>query len=267
MAAPPLRIAAVQFEAVPGDLTGNLVATVGWIERAATQGAGLVLFPEASTTGYDESVFAGPLPSADLAWCAPLQAAVDRTRVVAVLCTPLAHDGRRTLSSVVLRPGHVPVAAYDKQHLDSDEQRFFSHGEHGTTISVQGTDVGVSICYDASFPEHAADAAAAGAHVYVNSGAWFPGGEHRRDLAHAARALDNGMYVAFAGLVGAPHGFIGGSAIFDPEGRLLDQVAPGEQGLAIAGIDLDRICDVRAHRRMWVDRRAGLGQRRHVPEP
>lgn len=262
-----LRIAAVQAEAVPGDVHANVAAAVTWIERAAEQGAGLVVFPEAFTTGYDEAAFAGPVPDADLAWAAPVRAAVDRTRVVAVLSTPLDHDGRRTLSSVVLRPGHVPVSAYDKQHLDGAERPVFVRGEHGTTITVHGVDVGLSICYDASFPEHAADAAAGGADVYVNSGAWFPGGEARRDLTHAARALDNGVYVAFAGLVGAPHDFIGGSAVLDPEGRLLDQVAAGVEGLAVADVDPALIAEVRARRRMWAERCPSLGPRHHVPEP
>lgn len=266
-AASGLRIAAIQAEAVLGDVAANLAAAVAWIERAAEAGATLVVFPEAFTTGYDEAVFAGPLPTADLAWLAPVQEAVDRTRAVVLLSTPLEHAGHRTLSTVVLRHGHVPVAAYDKQHLDADEQSFFVRGEHGTTITVHGVDVGISICYDAAFPEHAADAAAAGADVYANSGAWFPGGELRSDLTHAARALDNGLYVVFAGLVGAPHDFIGGSAVFDPEGRLLDRVAPGTEGLAIADIDRARIAEVRERRRMWADRRPTLGQRRHVPEP
>lgn len=262
-----LRVAAVQAAAVPGDLGANLAAAVTWIEEAADRGAELVVFPEAFTTGYGEEIFVGQLPSADLAWCAPVQAAVDRARVVVFLCTPLDHGTHRTLSTVVLRPGHVPVAAYDKQHLDEAEQQLFAPGDHGTTILIKDVNVAISICYDASFPEHAAQAAEDGADLYVNSGAYFPSGEHRRDLHHASRALDNGLYVVYSGLTGGPHRFIGGTGAFDPEGRLLEQLPEGEEGLVLVDVDRIRIAQIRVEQRMWLYRRSSLGRRRYLPGP
>jgi predicted amidohydrolase len=257
-------VAAVQAEAVPGDVAGNLASAVAWVERATARGAGLVVFPEAFTTGYDDSLFAGPLPAADLAWAAPVQAAVEAAGTAAVLNTPLQHGTRRTLSSVLLRADHEPVAAYAKRHLYAAERAFFTPGDHGTTVSLAGHEAALSVCYDANFPEHAADAAGTGAQIHLNSGAYFPGGERRRDLHHAARALDNGVYVVFAGLLGAPHGFVGGSAVFDPEGRVLDRVPPGVEGLAVADIDPERLAEVRAAQRMWADRRTCLGERHRV---
>jgi len=270
-----LRVAAVQAEPVPGELAANLASAVEWIERAAAREAELVVFPEAFTTGYGEETFrdlysAGELPGADLAWCEPVREAADRARVVVFLNTPLDHGTHRTLSTVVLRPGHVPVAAYDKQHLDETEQSLFTPGDHGTTILIEDVNVALSICYDSSFPEHAADAAdheEMGADLYVNSGAYFPGGEHRRDLHHAARALDNGLYVVHAGLVGGPHGFIGGSAAFDPEGRLLEQLPAGVEGLVVVDVDRIRIARIRVQQRMWLYRRSSLGERRYLPGP
>ena len=256
-----LRVAAVQAEALPGELERNVAAAAGWVARAAERGAGLVVLPEAFTTGYGDEAFAAPLPGAGLEWTAPVQEAVESADAVVVLNTPLDHGGHRTLSSVVLRPGREPVAAYSKQHLYATEREWFEPGPQGASVDVDGIEVALSVCYDANFPEHAADAASAGAQVYVNSGAYFPGGEPRRDLHYAARALDNGVYVAFAGLLGAPHDFIGGSAIFDPEGRIVDRVEPGTEGLAMGDIDPERIAAVRAQQRMWADRRTSLGAR------
>ena len=264
MPAGALRVAAVQAEAAPGEVERNLASAVRWTERAAAQGARLIVFPEAFTTGYDEGVFAGGLPSADLGWAAPVQAAATASAATVLLNTPLEHGTHRTLSTVVLQPGGAPLTAYAKQHLYDTERALFAPGERGATVAVEGHDVALSVCYDANFPEHAADAATDGIDVYANSGAYFPGGEHRRDLHYAARALDNSVYVVFAGLVGRPHGFIGGSAVFDPEGRILDQVAAGTEGLAIADIDPRRIAEVRGAQRMWADRRRDLGQRHRI---
>ena len=57
-------------------------------------------------------------------------------------------------------------------------------------------------------------------------------------LAYAARALDNGIYVVFAGLAGrcGPWEFNGGSAVYDPEGRPLGRLGTG-RGLVLADLD------------------------------
>src|SRR5690606_19974830 len=123
---------------------------------------------------------------------------------------------------------------YDKQHLSGYENDYFTPGDHGASIVVDGWECGLGICYDASFPEHARAAALDGAVAYLVAAAFFPGGADRLALYAAARALDNGMYVVFSGLAG-PCGdeeFIGGSAVHDPEGRALARVE-GIRGLAV----------------------------------
>src|SRR5690606_20518108 len=100
---------------------------------------------------------------------------------------------------------------------------YFVAGDHGASIDVDGWEVALSVCYDGSFPEHARAAADDGAQIYLNSAAFFVGSEHRRDLYYPARALDNGIFVLFAGLTGTggEAEFSGGSAAYDPEGRPL----------------------------------------------
>lgn len=232
-----VRVAAVQLEAVPGDVSRNMEVAARWVGQAADAGADLVVLPEAAATGYDATVFRGELPTLDEAtWLAPVQAVVDATGVVVVLNSALVRGDRRTLTSLVLSADHVPWPAYDKQHLFQLETRVFTAGENGAGFRLGGVEFALSVCYDANFPEHAAAAAAGGAIVYVNSGAYFPGGGHRRDLHKAARALDNGMYVVFSGLVGAPSDFIGGSAVYDPLGRPIVRLGT-EEGVAMAEID------------------------------
>ena len=249
------------MQAKPGQVARNVEAAASWFSQGVASGADLVVFPEAVVTGYATEVFRLALPRLeDLAWLAPLQEAVDKSGSMAVINTPLARESGNTLTSLVIRPRSEVWAAYDKQHLYPVETEVFRAGDHGTSFEIDGVEVALSICYDANFPEHAADAAASGASVYVNSGAYFPGGASRRDLHYASRALDNGMYVVFAGLVGPPSGFIGGSAIYDPVGRPLARLAT-EPGLAIADVDLDMLRQSREEQRMWADRRESLGTR------
>lgn len=259
------RAAAIQAEAAPGASTANIRTAARLTDQAAAAGANLVVFPEAFVTGYDDAAFQAPLPSlSDLSWLTPLQNIIDATGVTVVLNTALDHGDRRALTDLVLAPRRTPWAAYDKQHLYASERAVFTPGAHGTSLTVSGIDVALSVCYDANFPEHAAAAAADGATLYVNSGAYFPGGADRRDLHYAARALDNGIYVLFSGLVGAPSNFIGGSAIFDPLGRRIAHVSTRE-GIAVADIDPNVVAAARDEQRMWSDRRGSLGHRQRQP--
>lgn len=258
-----LRLALVQDTAVPGDVTANVEAAAGWVREAAAQGARLVVLPETFTTSWDLDAFDGPLPSLDdTAWLAPVQSAVDETGAVLVLSSALDRGGRRTITSLVIAPQERPLAAYDKQHLFPPERERFEPGGHGATIEIDGVPVALSVCYDANFPEHAASAAADGAILYVNSGAYFPGGGHRRDLHYAARALDCSMYVAFAGLVGGPLDLIGGSALYDPLGRVVERLDDATAGMVLAAVDPAEVAQVRADQRMWADHREDLGPRR-----
>lgn len=256
----PLRVAAVNAAPVVGDVSANVAAAVAWCEQAAEAGVQLLVFPEAWNTGYDVGLFEAQLPSAeDLSWLLPLRSVVDRTQVVVLFNAALsAASGRKTLTTILLTPGTVPRALYDKQHLFPLEVGTFTPGDAGASIVLRGHEIAVSVCYDIDFPEHAAAAAADGATLYVNSGLYFLGSEQRRDLRNAARALDNGMYVVFSGVAGD---FAGGSAIYDPLGQTLARLER-EAGLVIADIDPTAVHQARESQRAWADRRATLGPRR-----
>jgi predicted amidohydrolase len=257
-----LRVAAAQGVAVAGDLPANVATAASLVADAAAEGASVVVLPEAFLNGYALEVFAAPLPSlADLP-LAPLVSAVRSAGVVAVVGAALEAEGVKTLSSLVVQPDGAVDVPYDKQHLDGDEKQVFTAGDHGASIRVGGLELGLSICYDGCFPEHARAAAEDGAVAYLSSSAYFAGSDHRRDLYYPARAVENGMYVVFAGLTG-PCGareFSGGSAIYDPEGRPLVRLGT-EPGVAVADLDTSLVEATRARHTMLADHRDGLGER------
>lgn len=257
----PLRIAAVQLEPEIGDIPANVEAMARWAGEAATAGAELLVFAEAATTGYDMDGFEAAAPSsADLGWLAPIQQASDETGLSIIVNTPLQTGGGLRLTDILIAADTAPREVYSKQHLYPLEADLFAAGAGGGSILLGGIEIALSVCYDANFPEHAAAAAADGAIVYLNSGAYFPGGEHRRDLHHASRALDNGMYVVFSGLIGQSQGFIGGTAAYDPLGRVIEQLG-SEEGIVVVDIDPCLVREARQEQRMWRDRRADLGVR------
>ena len=267
-----LTVAAAQAEAVAGDLHGNVRTAAGLVREAGDAGARVVVLPETFLTGYDVGVFAGRLPDlADLP-LDPLREAARETGAVVVASSALEAkvDGHRvkTISSVVVQPDGAVDVPYDKQHLDGEEKQHFTAGDHGASIRLRGLELGLSICYDGCFPEHARAAADDGAVAYLSSSAYFVCGDHRRDLYYAARAVENGMYVVFAGLTGrcGPSDFSGGSAVYDPEGRPLARLGT-EPGVAVAELDTDVVTATRARHTMPADHRAGLGERRRLSSP
>ena len=257
-------VAAGQASSVAGDLAANVATAARLTRLAGTQGVAVLVLPEAFLTGYDDATFAGPLPTVDalVDVLDPLRQACAETGTTVVVGAALQRTGHKTLSSVVVRPDGRADAPYDKQHLDGLEKQHFTVGDHGASIVVDGLELGLSICYDGSFPEHARAVADDGAVGYLSSMAYFPGGAHRRDLYYAARALDNGFYVVVSGLTDTcgASSFIGGSAVYDPEGRPLARLGE-EEGLAIAELDPDLVAETRARHTMHADHRTDLGPR------
>lgn len=272
----PLTVAAVQAEAVPGDIVGNTATTARLVRQATDEGAQVVVFPELFLPAYHPPVLRDAtldLPASaagqiDDPRLDPLRKAAQELGAVVVVGAAVRHaDGRRTCSAVVVNRSGVAFAAYDKQHLcGPDEKALFVPGRQGATLVVDDWKLGLGICYDGCFPEHGRAAAGDGAHGYLCPSGYLVGSEHRRDLYYAARALDNTMYVVFANPVGGepPWRFNGGAAIYDPEGRPVRRAPNNGEAVVVATLDPVELARVRRTHSMLADRLPHQGGRRVV---
>jgi predicted amidohydrolase len=221
------------------------------------------VLPELFLTGYELStIVAHPefyTLSLDDSRLDVLSAACATTRTTVVAGAPMRDPGSGTLhiSALVLdRDGHV-AGWYDKQHIDSAERLTgFSPGTRGCTITLGGWRLGLAICWDSSFPEHARAAALDGCHAYL-VGAMFPGerGRHKRAIVCPARAMDNAMYVVAANHNGPSGSYLGcgGSAVWDPLGILLADAGSADPGIATATLDPGLLARARAEDFVLVD--------------
>jgi predicted amidohydrolase len=258
----PLRVAAAQIEAVGGDLVGNAATHAAAIAEAAALGARVVVFPELSLSGYDF-----PLLTADVARCevAPgdpaLRTVGEACRahgVTAVVGGCARRETGWAIAAHVVGPDGGVAATYHKRHLDADEREVFVPGHTDTIVQVSGWRLGLGVCYDAAFPEHARGLALAGADAYLLSGAFTLGdADHRRSVYFPARALENTAYVVFANYAGTHGGwrFAGRSAVHGPDGRPLAD-AGTTAGLAVADLDDAGLRRQRDDQRMLLDRAA-----------
>jgi predicted amidohydrolase len=268
---PPLTVAAAQAESIPGEVVTNVRTAADLVREAANDGARVVVLPELFLPGYDLATLAADPDRCDVFDPAgdprlePLRSACRETEAVAVVGASMRREGWRTIGVLVVEPSGVVRHAYDKQHLLAAEAKVFEPGSDRTIVTVDGWPLALAVCYDGCFPEHARAYADDGALVYLAPAAYVVGGEHRRDVYYAARALDNGSYVVFVDLTG-PCGaetFSGGSAIYDPEGQPIVRAGTGRE-IVVATLDVLRLTRVRTDHGMGSDRRQSLGEARHL---
>ena len=257
----PLRLGTAQFDAVAGDIAANAASHARLIEQAGDRGVDVLVFPELSLGGYDlDGLARDPeryIVDPDGPALTPVRDACRRHGVIAVAGGCLPNRRGMGLSALVFGRDGGLLTSYDKRHLDGPERDHFVPGTAPSLLEVDGWRLGLGICYDASFPEHARELAMGGAAAYLVSGAFFRGeSEHRRGVYFPARALENTIYVAFANYVGSHGGlrYAGRSTIHGPDGRLLADAGPDRPGLAVAEIYREKLAQTRERLPMLRDR-------------
>ncbi|MFF3215502.1 carbon-nitrogen hydrolase family protein [Streptomyces sp. NPDC002886] len=263
----PLRLAALQTEAVPGDVADNALRAAELVSRATRLGARVAVLPELYLTAYDLPTIAGAPETCQIAADAAghitdarlralATAASEGAAVVLVGAAVRRPDGTLTNSVLAADPTGRITVVYDKQNLwHADEARLFTPGSRGGCVEVDGWRLGIGVCYDMSFPEHARAAAAAGAHAYVCLSAFATGNEHRAAVYLAARALENTVYTVFVNPVGGPadRPANGGSAIYGPDGSTLDRATAPRTATLMAELHPSAIAHVRGFLHMLAE--------------
>jgi 5-aminopentanamidase len=242
-----LVVAAGQAACAALDVHANVAAAADLVRRAAAEGADLLVLPELFLTGYELRAIAADPETYAVATTdprlGPLTVACSETRTAVVVGAPTRDPGSGGLriSALVLGRDGRFVARYDKQHVDPEERAAgFGSGASGCTLTMDGWRLGLGICWDSSYPEHARAAALDGCHAYLVGAMFSRGwGAHKRATLCPARALDNACYVVVANHSGrgGPYDGCGGSAIWDPDGRLLADAGAADPALATAPLD------------------------------
>lgn len=242
-----MRLTLSQLRGGP-DKEANLGRMLTMVESAARADAELVVFPECSMAALPPDRDLAPLAEPlDGPFTSALAAAArtHRVAVVAGLWESVPDDVRVHNTVVALGPDGALLGAYRKVHLydsfghrESDRVR---PGQGETLVlSLGATVLGVQTCYDVRFPELSRHLVARGAGVLLLPAAWVAGPlkEAHWDVLVRARAIENTVYVAAAGLVGA--GYTGGTMLVDPMG--VPVAAAGEaEAVVHAVVDPERL--------------------------
>ena len=136
------------------------------------------------------------------------------------------------------------VTGYRKAHLPClGADRFTDPGDRPFAVhDVGGLRVGMSICYDGSFPESARVLMLLGADLVVLPTNWPTGAATTVKYLVQARALENHIYYAAVNRVGEERGFrfIGQSRIIDVTGELVAASEGDTPAILYAELDPER---------------------------
>ncbi|MEG9247133.1 nitrilase-related carbon-nitrogen hydrolase [Arthrobacter sp. Soc17.1.1.1] len=224
----------------------NLQRIDTYAARAAGRGAGILVTPELFATGYAPAV----VFDSDGEGIRGELAGIARRHGIALVGSTVdaTADGRHISASLFDRQG-AELTRYRKAHLfGAEEQSVFLPGHDlPDLVPLLGLTVALGICYDIEFPEFARSAAQRGADVLLiptavpatgDVGGRAPEHTYNADristLLVPARALENGVYIAYANHT-APD-FTGLSCIASPYGTFLGMAGYGEE-LLFADID------------------------------
>ena len=244
-----MRIALAQIKSGT-EPSANLALVEEYTRRAADAGAALVLFPEATMCrfGVPLAAVAEPL---DGPWASAVRAIADRAGIVVVagMFVPAGEDGRVTNTLIATGPG--VDTHYDKIHLYDaygfTESATVAPGHEPVMITVDGVNVGLTLCYDVRFPELYVELAQRGAQLITVHASWAtgPGKLEQWTLLARARAIDTTGFVAavdqaFAGAELAAIGptGVGGSVVASAVGEVLASAGADPQ-LLVTDLDLD----------------------------
>jgi len=259
---PDMKVAVAQFSAGM-DKAANLERIIALAERAAGEGAELVVFPEAAMCDFGHATddlrgLAEPLDGPFVGAMRRL-AAHHRLTLVAGMFESIPGDQRIYNTAVVVDPVEGLVGSYRKRHLfdafgDVESDRIRPGEDEPPLLDIHGFKVSVVTCYDIRFASFIEGVADRGADVLAVPSAWVAGPlkEEQWAVLVRARALDNTMYVAGAGQTGTS--YTGRSSIVDPLGVLVAGLGEAE-GVATAAISRERLQAVRARLPLLAGRR------------
>ena len=243
-----LRIAVAQFNAVVGDLTGNVDRIVACAAVAKARGAQVLLTPELALSGY---------PPEDLLLRPDFYRACQRalndlaTRIdgiALVVGHPEEHQGACYNAATVIENGRQ-LAVYRKMRLPNydvfDEKRYFDAGREACVVELGGVRCGINICADIWETGAFEAACQAGAEVVLvlNASPCHLEKHQERSEVLGERIAATGIPAIYCNLVGGQDELVfdGGSFALDARGQVAMRLPQFEETLGIVDVDGPRL--------------------------
>ena len=237
-----MRISAAQIILERGNLEENIRRHLKIIDLAVLRGCEMIVFPELSLTGYETE------RARDLALTEKdsklnvFQETSDLFKISITVGAPLKNNGSVSIAALTFTPQANKPMIYNKMFLHADEEAYFTSGSTNNNILPQDSQVALAICYELSVSAHIEKALEDGATIYLASVAKTDQGVKKAHSQLSQIASDNSIYALMANSIGpSSDGMcLGQSAIWDQEGKLIDQLDDHRSGILILDTETGR---------------------------
>jgi predicted amidohydrolase len=257
----PMRVAAVQFQPVFGDVEGNIDRALAMIEDIP---ADLFVMPELCFSGYtftsgEEARKLAETPSESFTLNRLKE--MSRRRKAGIIFGFPEKDGRNLYNSCALVTPSGEAYIYRKLHLYYYEKDWFTPGNlQLKVVNFYGARIGMMICFDWYFPEVCRTLALKGAQLVCHPSNLV--------MSHCqqsmiTRCLENAVFSVTANRVGIEKRgefdfeFTGQSRIISPRGEVLYSGSKDKEEVGIADIELEKSDNKKVNFKndLWADRR------------
>ncbi|MGD2095475.1 MAG: NAD+ synthase [Phycisphaerales bacterium] len=146
-----MRVALGQFNAVVGDLAGNVRKMCEVYNEAVRSDVDLLVFPELAVCGYPPEDLLHKKHFLEDCSLALEKLTVDCSKMTIIVGFAEYRKGSNYNSAAILQDGRI-IRVYRKGRLPNygvfDERRYFRSGNEPVVVSVGGLNVAVTICAD-----------------------------------------------------------------------------------------------------------------------
>ncbi|MFA7325990.1 MAG: carbon-nitrogen hydrolase family protein [Candidatus Kapaibacterium sp.] len=227
-----MKICLAQIASYKGDIQKNIEKHIVYVKEAIENRADLICFPELSITGYEPELAEGLATTAGDNRFNIFQELADSGEITICIGAPTISADGIYISMLIFQPNRSRQT-YSKQYLHSDEKPYFIEGKEQLIIEIVGVKIAPAICYESLLPEHFDKANDMGCDVYLASVAKPEKNVQNAYAYFPTLARDNNIPGLMVNSVGPSDNFLsaGGSAVWDRNGELIDNIDSKSEGL------------------------------------
>lgn len=237
-----LRIALCQISQRIGDLAGNAEAILAWREKAAAEGADLVMVPELQLIGYppEDLVLKPEFVRQTMEQAERLVDATGDGGPALLFGTVHAEDGMN-FNAVILAEDGQMIGRTLKHELPNygtfDEKRIFANGPLPEPILFRGVKLGIPICEDIWREAVCAHLVQAGAELLLvpNGSPYENDKDDQRQRLVRSRVVETGLPMIYLNRVGGQDELVfdGSSFVTNDDGGIAVQMPDFEEAMEL----------------------------------
>lgn len=229
-----MKIGVAQTKPVRGDIPANIHQHQLLTSLAGSSGAGLIVFPELSLTGYEPGLAKQLACELHDTRLDVLQQESNLHGIIICAGMPVKTHAGVSIGMLIFQPFRER-SVYYKKFLHQDELPFFVSENSRSVLALNDVTIGLAICYELSVPEHAKKAFDAGAGIYIASVAKTKKGTISAIERLSAIAKEYKIPVLYSNCTGVCDGeeMAGRSSAWDGSGQLVGQMDETAEGILL----------------------------------